>query len=373
MKHLKKAVALLLTLMIVLSLATAVSAEEGKAGKTVTLSFAFTEIDSLDGKFTFSNMDIIDKVTYVNNLPGMDGSVVNDLCYMYSATKGGISGSVDVVVTLKKTAKAGETCVVTFEYNKSSDGGMTMIAGTASKTITVVADSTNPTNPTKPTDPTEPSTEATEPTVSIDYTELNRQIEIAKGLNQADYTKESWENLAAALNNALACTTSKSQAEVDAAAAALADAIAALVPMDYSKLLAALESATNLRDNDKLGQLWSNLLNLMNQGADMLTSGDQEACDAIADQILALIQQIQDEMAALNNPQEVIKEVEVEVPPKGEYCNISMHEVWPILFFVSLALNVVLAVLLFMALKKKKAKFADDTPMPNYDISDDDK
>ena len=65
------------------------------------------------------------------------------------------------------------------------------------------------------------------------------------------------------------------------------------------------------------------------------------------------------------------KKVEVEVPPKGEYCNIPMHKVWPVLFFVSLAVNVALIVLIIVYISKKKKNQKDNTPLVDYDIADD--
>lgn len=62
----------------------------------------------------------------------------------------------------------------------------------------------------------------------IDYTELNKQIGIAEGLNADDYTAESWANLEAALEDARAARESIKQDVVDAAAAALKTAIDAL-------------------------------------------------------------------------------------------------------------------------------------------------
>jgi len=62
----------------------------------------------------------------------------------------------------------------------------------------------------------------------IDYTELNKQIGIAEGLNADDYTAESWANLEAALEDARAARESIEQDVVDAAAAALKAAIDAL-------------------------------------------------------------------------------------------------------------------------------------------------
>ena len=48
-----------------------------------------------------------------------------------------------------------------------------------------------------------------------------------------------------------------------------------------------------------------------------------------------------------------------------------MHRIWPILFFISLALNVVFIVVIVVAVIRRKKNAKDDTPLVNYDIGDD--
>ena len=68
----------------------------------------------------------------------------------------------------------------------------------------------------------------------MDKTALLEKIEYAQGLNEEDYTEESWANLVAALQDALAVYEDEeaTQEEVDAALAALIAAINALVPAE---------------------------------------------------------------------------------------------------------------------------------------------
>ena len=68
----------------------------------------------------------------------------------------------------------------------------------------------------------------------MDKTALLEKIEYAQGLNEEDYTEESWANLVAALQDALAVYEDEeaTQEEVDAALAALIAAIEALVPAE---------------------------------------------------------------------------------------------------------------------------------------------
>ena len=54
-----------------------------------------------------------------------------------------------------------------------------------------------------------------------------------------------------------------------------------------------------------------------------------------------------------------------------ELCNVKIHAVWPILFFISLAVNVVLVILVAKKSNRRKMSRRDSTPLVVYDISDD--
>ena len=275
-------------------------------------------------------------------------------------------------------AKDGDVITVTFDYEWSDAMGK-MTVSSNSWTIkvaesTVPTDPEEPTDPDEPTDPEEPDYPVTpeEPSETVDYSELKKQIGIAESLVQGDYTAESWAKLAYALAAAKNALYSDDQDVVDAAAKALADAIAALVKMDYSKLEAAMASGEELAASDKLGNLWFQLFQAIQEGIKLIGSGDQAAVDACTAKILDLIEQLKAALAEANaEPEEIIKEVIVEKEPEGDYCNISMHRVWPILFFVSLAVNVVFVVLVVVYVVRRKKNAKDDTPLVNYDIGDD--
>ena len=49
-------------------------------------------------------------------------------------------------------------------------------------------------------------------------------------------------------------------------------------------------------------------------------------------------------------------------------CNVPMHQVWPILFFTGLALNVAAVVVIVVLIWKKKHLHKDDIPLVDYDI-----
>ena len=292
-----------------------------------------------------------------------------------------INHEVTFILQVDSNAKDGDVITVTFDYEWSNaQGKMTASSNTWEVTVDVVADEPTDPEPTdpKPTDPEptdpEPTVPVTpeEPSETVDYTELKKQIGIAESLVQGDYTAESWAKLAYALAAAKNALYSEDQDVVDAAAKALADAIAALVKMDYSKLEAAMASGEELAANDKVGNLWFELFKAIQEGVKLIGSGDQEAVDACTAKILDLIEQLKAALAETGaEPEEIIKEVIVEKDPEGDYCNITMHRIWPILFFISLALNVVFIVVIVVAVIRRKKNAKDDTPLVNYDIGDD--
>ena len=48
-----------------------------------------------------------------------------------------------------------------------------------------------------------------------------------------------------------------------------------------------------------------------------------------------------------------------------------MPRIWPTLFIISLALNVVFIVVIVVAVIRRKKNAKDDTPLVNFDIADD--
>ena len=203
-----------------------------------------------------------------------------------------------------------------------------------------------------------------------DYTELERQIALANGLNEADYTAESWKALLEALTDANEALQQKDQAVVDTAAANLKSAIDAMVKMDYSALEEALQKAQGFVGTQEMGGDWLALGQAVGKGQELLTSGDQAAVDAVTAQILEALTKLEAYVPKEVEPEIVYKDKIVEVPPTDDYCNIPTHRVWPIAFFVSLGVNVLLlgAVILILSVRKKKH---DDTPLVDYDIDDD--
>lgn len=206
---------------------------------------------------------------------------------------------------------------------------------------------------------------------AVDYTELEKQIAIAEGLDESLYTDASWENLLEKLEAAKLAATGKDQAEVDAATAALKTAIADLVRMDYQALHDIIEAIKKHAEDENLSGLWLKMHELLEKAPAMFESGDQAEVDAYVAQLSALLAEIIREIESLKDANQVIVDDPQITYPTDPYCNIGMHRVWPILFWVSFALNLcTVAVVVYIYINKRK-KTTDDTPLVDYDIADD--
>lgn len=206
----------------------------------------------------------------------------------------------------------------------------------------------------------------------LDYSGLEEQIGIANGLEYYDYTEESWEVLSSMVeagNQRLG--DAQDQSKLDAAAQDIQYAIENLVKMDYSPLQNALDMVyAKIDENPELHDVWYRLDKAVDKARPLLVSGDQEAVNEMA----VLLNEIMDEISAYDDtavtPEVIVQEVEVEVPPTSDFCNIPMHRTWPILFAVSAAVNVLLFAILGCVLIKRR-NTTDNTPLVDYDIEDD--
>lgn len=226
---------------------------------------------------------------------------------------------------------------------------------------------TDSTEPAETTAPTEPKNNYVP---RPDYTELTRLLAIAEGLNEIDFTAESWAILETAVAEGEEALKSYWKKTVQNAEQALRDAIAGLVPMDYTQLWEVLMQVGELDKPEKVYDVWSELVILVEKGKTLLSSGDQEAVDAVTVEIRDALVRVEEYLEKVNTPQVVVKEVEVEVPPSGEFCNIAIHSIWPVAFAVSGIMNVALVIVIVSILRKKQ-KQMDDTPLIDYDIDDD--
>lgn len=266
-----------------------------------------------------------------------------------------------VTVSASSNAKVGDSIDVTFTYTYSNNEGP-MGPYTSTETVTVVGGSSGggdtPITPDQPTKPDKPS----EPAVKIDYSELNKWIKEKQGLDSSKYTKDTWDLVEEAYNKALNLRNSKKQDAVDAGAKALKEAIEGLKEMDYTLLEEAIAAAKKLGDSEELGSLWMKLADALKDGVGLLTSNDQQAVNDGAALINSIISQLNEELEKLREANAVYE---------GDYCNISIHHVWPILFFVSLGVNVILAIVAIMLGKRRMGNKKDNTPLVDYQISDD--
>lgn len=206
----------------------------------------------------------------------------------------------------------------------------------------------------------------------LDYSELELQVAIANGLNSYDYTKESWEPLQKALevgNKRLAGIYD--QGKLDNAAKDIEKALNGLVKMNYAPLNEALSKVNEkIAENPQSYDVWYRLNKVLDEAHSLLVSGDQPAVNDAAQKINALLEELAACDKITNPPEIVIREVEVEVLPTNDFCNIPMHFTWPVLFAVSAALNVLLiAGLVYVIMKKRNT--TDNTPLVDYDIDDD--
>ena len=385
MKTMKKLLTLALTLALlagVFTLGTFAADASAEAGQTVSVTLSFPNAYGVNGTLEYTNQGILENIKVTSNLVGS--------C---TATKYFASGTelttVNIIVTAKIAASApvGASCTITAIGDVAVDDMGGLRDGMATATITVKAapaPDPDPT-PTPTPDPTPTPTPDPTPTPTpnpgnntsggnqtgkaVDYTELNRQIEAAKALAKGEYTAQSWQDMQQALEAAEKLTTSRSQANVDAGAKALADAIAKLEKIDLAKLKAAIAATEELlKDNDFAGK-WDPMITALEAARENLESGDQAAVDAAEK---ALTEALNGVKAALDEMKGEEKIVEVEKEPSYAFCNIRFHKVLLVLFIISAVINVAFIVLLVLWLLIRKKNTKDSTPLVNYRIGDDD-
>lgn len=390
MKTMKKLLTLALTLALlagVFTLGTFAADASAEAGQTVSVTLSFPNAYGVNGTLEYTNQGILENIKVTSNLVGS--------C---TATKYFASGTelttVNIIVTAKIAASApvGASCTITAIGDVTVDDMGNLRDGMATATITVKAAPAPDPDPT-PTPTPEPDPTPT-PTPNpgnntsggnttpgnntsggnqtgkaVDYTELNRQIEAAKALAKGEYTAQSWRDMQQALESAEKLTTSRSQANVDAGAKALADAIAKLEKIDLAKLKAAISATEELlKDNDFAGK-WDPMITALEAARENLESGDQAAVDAAEK---ALTEALNGVKAALDEMKGEEKIVEVEKEPSYAFCNIRFHKVLLVLFIISAVINVAFIVLLVLWLLRRKKNTKDSTPLVNYRIGDDD-
>lgn len=217
------------------------------------------------------------------------------------------------------------------------------------------------------------ATESTEKlSTQSDLSKLEMQVAIANGLNEYDYTKASWTVLAKALDRGSKILKgTHGQTVITQAVKDLENAIAGLETMNYSQLETALGLVyAKIDENPELHDVWFRLDAAVAAARPLLVGGDQEAVDEAVAELNALLEELSQQSVTTGEPEVVIQEVEVEILPTDDYCNIPMHRTWPVLFVISAVLNVALIIVLVYVIMKKR-NTEDTTPLVSYDIDDD--
>lgn len=338
MNMFKKSIALFIVIVMVLAAVPAVFAADGLPGNTVTVTLGLGSGYGIDGNITVSDPDGIISSVKFSGPSDYDGAVVSaDGGYFAYYSKNDVSSAGNCTITAKVTLKndaslAGKSASIYFNgtTSQSDNGSFKDVAASASANVTMIQP---------------------KPEVKINYDELKKQISIAESLNKGDYTAESWKAVEDALANAKDHLSSKDQKAVDKAAADLAAAIAALVKMDYSKLEEAIKNGNDYIGSDAIGELWKDLFDALANANDLLDSGDQEAVDAAVENILNIIEQLKKAIAEALDAACEDEGCEHEGHP---FCNIKIHKLWPILFFISLIGNIVLVFVIFFKKKEER-------------------
>ena len=364
MKLYKRILAVLLVIVLVTAAIPTVyaggSSKEATAGSSVALTFSYSNIYGLSGEYTLDDPDgIVESWKPTGHSGGLMGNIEPKI-FLFSANASAASVTITFTVKLKSTAQPGQVATIRLSGTADYDALGTDVRSVSDSAKVSVIRKTTPVEPTPP-----PPT-----VVNIDYSALERQIAIANGLSQGDYTAETWLPLIDALTAANNALTSKEQKVVDEATLALETAITALVRMDYTALEAVLQAVSGIKTEENLGELWLSLGDAVSRGKALIGLGDQAAVDAVTAEIQAILAQLEEKLSVEKEPEIIIQEVVKEVPPSDDFCNIPMHRIWPVLFFASLGLNLALIVLLVMTISRKRRK-NDDTPLVDYDIDED--
>lgn len=370
MKLTAKVLCLIFVITLLLSSIPAARAEIAilDPEQSTTFSLKYTDICAMEGQITFSNPSIISSIQYDVSNSNMEGLVENGIIFLYTDDPYGVSGYINITVTIHSGAVKGASCNIIFQYATTAPGSL--VPGevqTITNTVTVSTAGAEPTEPPA----TEPPTTPTEPPAYVDTTALREQIAIAENLVYYDYTKETWAEVATALDNAINHLDNRSQSAVDQATAQLKTALANLKSMDYSALIAAMDEAAEMAQHQDIAKAWNRFVAALENARIQRTSGDQAAVDAAAQELIsskkALIRALED----MGQIAEVEVPVEVIVEPDYTYCNNTGHTVRLIAMIASMILNVVLIMIIVMYFVKRNQNKQDNTPLVEYNIDDD--
>lgn len=370
MKFMKKALVLFVVLALLVCAvplkARAATEYTVTTGSVVTLDVAMENIWGFEVEsITFSKQGMIQSLSFDDtDLPrALGGDCTNN--HPYYTASSAVSKAVFHIL-VKVAGNPGDSCTVTVNYKTSVSQGDAIVTVTPAPLVYQITIKQNTPAPSPAPSP------APTPTVPMELEELNNQIAVAEGLEQGKYTADSWANLQTALTSAYGARQSRDQQVIDQIAARLKDAIAALVKMDYVVLSAAIDAAKVLVSGDDAGKLWTELNNALTEAMGLLDSGDQAKVDAAAQRLLDAVSAVQRYLSQKEDtpvetlPQPTIPEED------DDRCDYPSHKVWPVLFWISLVLNIACGALIVTYFIAKAKNRKDTTPLVEYDIEDDD-
>ena len=314
MKLQKRILALLFTVVLTLNIILPVNASAsttsltGEAGSVVTFEYKYKNYAGIQGQFTYSNPDIFSKVEVL--VPGLMGEYKESTGRIAYFGMSDTDITVKVVLTISKDAPANAKSTVDFSYSLANERGEAIpYENEQTVTVTVIEvpkldftrllelikiarslkaseytaktwavletalaaavkaqEATTQTEINDAADALEKAINGLEKipaAPTLDFEELLRQIKIAEGLKEKDYTASSWSNMKKALSAAKAAQKATSQSVIDSAAEALRKAIAALVKVststsvDYTALNKQIAIAEGLKEKDYTPESWA--------------------------------------------------------------------------------------------------------------------
>lgn len=361
MKRIYKILSFVLVAVFMMSMIS-VSALAVTPGGNGSVTFTFDDITSVTADFATSDKVTITSVTFSGSL---QGDCTSSRIVLYGSTKNPTDVTVTVRYTLANDAAIGSDQYITLS-GRTYDGTDNVGDAFEIKKEIKVTEPSDPNPPTPPT-PSDP--------ILANTTALREQIKIARALVETDYSVESWKELKSALDEANLRLDSTSQSAVDKATERLKAAIEALVAVDRTALVDAIAKADAVINGSEDAKAWAALSEALINGNALLEGRSQKEIDAAVAAILDAIKAIEalpekepeTIIEKVEVPVEVPVEVLVEVPGEKEMPVVAL-----VLLIVSAVLNVALIALVVLYLVKKKSNSKDNTPLVNYNIEDDD-
>lgn len=218
---------------------TTSQAMDGTAGSEVTITFNYSNITGLDGSISVNDPNQIienykitghtfgSKVTSTNTETGIilnsiDGSSFN--------------GGVKVTVTLKSTAKTGQSATISFTGH-TSNANLELVKNGANQTLEIkVVDEKKATSSNSSSNANSSSQTSDNSSSEIDYSKLQNALNQANGLIQSDEKAKLWQSLFETILNGNALLESDDQALIDQGTEDILDAIEKIESFDGSEV-----------------------------------------------------------------------------------------------------------------------------------------